>query len=194
MDMSEAAHRPLRYDEYLQIEQDTGIKHEYLDGRATAMAGGTSEHSHLAGQLLAHLVVALRGGPRRPFNSDFKMRVEATGLSTYPDLSVICGQIERPADDRNAALNPRVLVEVLSPSTERYDRGEKWAHYEMIPSLREYVLVSSDRERVEVFSRENGWVFRSYGPGERISLPSLGLEIPLDELYSGWTEVRDLRS
>ena len=106
-------------------------------------------------------------------------------------MSGICGPLQLDAEDRNAATNPTVMVEVLSKGTEAYDRGEKWSHYRKLPSLREYVLVSSQRIAVEVFRRgvDGEWIYNSYGPGERASLPSIELDLAVDAIYSGWAEL-----
>ena len=114
------------------------------------------------------------------------MRIPETGLSTYPDLSVVCGELETAPDDKDAITNPILLVEVLSDSTEAYDRGAKWAHYRRIPSLREYVLVSQGEPRVEVFRRiEAGrWELLEARPGETIELASLGVRLDVAAVYA----------
>lgn len=190
--MSEPAIRRHSYSDYLRAEQETGIKHEYLDGFFVAMAGGTPSHAQLGGEVHYLLRARLDGRPCRPFNSDLKIRIPESGLATYPDGSVICGSLDLDAEDRNAATNPTVLVEVLSKRTEAYDRGEKWRHYQKLSSLREYVLVSSQRIAVEVFRRVLGgeWIYVSYGPGEVVSVPSLELELAVDAIYSGWAELQ----
>ena len=189
--MAEPAIRHHSYQNYLRVEQETGIKHEYLDGYYVAMAGGTPSHAQLGGRINHFLTAGLEGRPCRPFNSDLKIRIPESGLATYPDASVICGGLQLDAEDRNAATNPTVLVEVLSKGTEAYDRGEKWSHYRRLPSLREYVLVSSQRIAVEVFRRglDGEWIYVCYGPGDQVSLPSLELVLAVDAIYSGWAEL-----
>lgn len=142
------------YAEYLTYERDSGLKHEYCDGEILAMAGGSRRHNALALRVGA----ALDAGRERgcvAFQSDQKVRVLATGRATYPDATVVCGTIEGdPADPQGATItNPTVLVEVLSASTEQEDRGGKWQHYQLIPSLQEYVLVSQAEARVECYRR-----------------------------------------
>ena len=140
----------MTYAEYLAAEAASDIRHEYLNGEVWAMAGGTPEHAALARRGACELRRLLRGKPCRAFSADLRVRIVDTGLSTYPDVSVVCGQLETAPDDKDAVTNPIVLVEVLSESTEGYDRGAKAAHYRRIPSLREYVLVSQAEPRIEV--------------------------------------------
>ena len=135
----------MTYAEYLAAEAVSEVRHEYLNGEVWAMAGGTPEHAALAAAMIRELGASLRGKPCRPFSSDLRVHIPDAGLSTYPDVSVVCGQLETAPDDKDAVTNPIVLVEVLSESTEGYDRGAKAAHYRRIPSLREYVLVVAGR-------------------------------------------------
>jgi Uma2 family endonuclease len=133
------------YAEYLGFETSSNVKHEFLDGQIYAMAGGTPEHAALAAAVITLLGPQLRGGECRPYNSDLRVRTP-TGLTTYPDVTVICGPRTIDALDPLAVTNPALIVEVLSRSTEEYDSGDKFEHYKTFPSLREYVLVSH-RER-----------------------------------------------
>ena len=187
--------REARYytvDEYLALEETAQEKHEYLDGRLYAMTGGTDIHAQLTAQVIILLGSLLRGRPCRMYSSDLMVRVEQTGLHTYPDASALCG--EPRLTGRQVAgkqslvlLNPTVLVEVLSPSTEAYDRGTKFWHYRQIPSLREYVLVAPDEMLVERFSRageEAEWGFAdARGPDGEIALPSLGAVLAVRDVY-----------
>ncbi|MBA3458260.1 MAG: Uma2 family endonuclease [Deltaproteobacteria bacterium] len=173
--------------DYLEVEELGAVRHEYSDGEIFAMAGGTPEHAALAAALLTTLGVQLRGRPCRPYSSDLRLRVPATGLATYPDAAVICGEPVRDSASPTHVTNPTILAEVLSPSTEAYDRGEKRQHYEQLDSLREYVLVAQERRAIDVYARaEDGgpWTHRAYGPGERVVLASLGLELEVDALYA----------
>lgn len=186
--MGDAAEHPwIDYETYLSIERETDRKHEWLDGRVYAMAGGTLEHSQLSTQLAAELLRLAAACGCRVFNSDAKVRVLATGLATYPDASVVCGEIERDPADRNAMVNPAVLVEVLSDGTEAYDRGEKFQHYRRVPSLRDVVFVSQHTPCVEVYSRDasDRWVLSTAGAGERVSLTALDGAIEVDRVYAG---------
>ncbi len=185
--MTEPA-RKLTYTfaEYLQQERAGDTKHEMINGEIFAMAGGTPEHAELAVKVAAALSVQLQGRCR-VFSADLLVRVLATGLATYPDLTVVCGKLERDPEDANVVVNPVVLVEVLSDGTERYDRGEKFAHYRRIPSLREYVLVSQHEPRIEVFRRnEDGksWTLHVAEASESVQLGSIGCELAVDEVYA----------
>jgi len=185
--MGDAAEQPwIDYETYLTVERETDQKHEWLDGRTYAMSGGTIEHGQLSTQMIGELLRLASACGCRVFNSDVKIRVRATGLATYPDASIVCGTIERDPDDRNAMTNPAVLVEVLSDGTEAYDRGEKFEHYRRIPSLRDFVLVSQHKPRVEVYSRDQGdrWVLTTAGVGERFSLTAVDGTIEVDRVYA----------
>jgi Uma2 family endonuclease len=142
------------YAEYLTYERDSGLKHEYEDGEIWGMAGGSRRHNALALRVGGAIDNARKPGCSA-FQSDQKVRVLATGKATYPDVTVVCGPIEGdPADPSGATItNPTLLVEVLSPSTEQDDRGNKWQHYQLIASLQEYVLVSQAERRVERYRR-----------------------------------------
>jgi Uma2 family endonuclease len=156
------------FAEYLAYEGDSGMKHEYVDGEILAMAGGSRRHNALASRISA----ALEGG-RKPgcvaFQSDQRIRIPATGKATYPDASMVCGQIVGdPADPSGITItNPVLLVEVLSPSTEQEDRGSKWQHYQQLESLQEYVLVGQGEPRVEHYRRlsSGAWEYREATEG-----------------------------
>lgn len=180
-----AEKQSLSYDAYLALEQETGLRHEYLRGEAWAMAGGTPQHSAVTSNLHGELYVALKGKPCRVYNGDLKTRIDATDLSTYPDLAVVCGELERSLRDRNAGTNPTVLFEVLSPSTEAWDRGGKFRHYRHLPSLRHYVLVSVTTQHVEVYSRdeEGRWLLRDAPAGGRVELSAIDVAFDVDALY-----------
>lgn len=186
--MGDAAEQSwIDYATYLDIEQRADRRHEWLDGAVYAMAGGTLEHGQLSASVIGELLARAAGCGCRVFSADAKVRVRATGLATYPDASVVCGPIERDPDDRNAMINPVVLVEVLSDGTEAYDRGEKFEHYRQLPSLRDYVLVSQRRPLVEVFSRDDRdrWVLTAVGAGERFTLTAMEGAIEVDRIYAG---------
>ncbi len=185
----EAAPAGLSYDAYLALERDTQQRYEWLDGQVYAMAGGTLPHAALSAAMLRELGNLAQGCGCVVFSSDAKVRVEATGLSTYPDGSVVCGPIETSPLDRNAMTNPTVLVEVLSDSTERYDRGEKWAHYRRIPGLRHFLLVSQYSPHIELYDRTgDSWLLRDGRPGDTLRLEALGGEgISVDRVYAGIT-------
>jgi Uma2 family endonuclease len=176
----------MTYAEYLTAEAASEIRHEFLNGDVWAMAGGTPEHAALAAALISQLAIALRGKPCRVFTSDLRVRIIATGLSTYPDVSVVCGSLETPPGDPDAIANPIVVAEVLSDATEAYDRGAKAAHYRRLLSLQEYVLVSQSEPLVEVYRRvEAGrWELIEGRPGDLVELRSLGINLDVASLYA----------
>ncbi len=175
----------MSYAEYAAAEEVSTIRHEFLNGSVFAMAGGTPEHGALAAAVMRELGLALRGKPCRVYSSDVRIRVLETNLSTYPDASVVCGQIETAPDDTNSVVNPTLLVEVLSDSTEAYDRGAKAAHYRRIPTLKEYVLIAQDEERIEVVRRneQGGWELYEARSGAQLRLESLGISLDVDAVY-----------
>ncbi|MFZ5893787.1 MAG: Uma2 family endonuclease [Myxococcota bacterium] len=175
----------LSYAEYLALEAKADQRHEFLDGQLFAMAGGTPEHGALAAAFILELGSALRGRPCRMFSSDVRVRIQPTGLATYPDASVVCGRLETDPIDRDAIVNPVLLVEILSDSTEGYDRGAKAAHYRRIPSLREYVLVSQREPLIEVYRRNEQGRFELFEArsGENIELASVGVSLSVDAVY-----------
>lgn len=189
--MVESGHRfrhRYTYEEYLAYERDSGLKHEYEDGEIVAMAGGSRRHNALAFRIAAALDAARARGCNG-FQSDQKVRVLATGKATYPDVTLVCGPIEGdPADPTGATItNPTVIVEVLSPSTEEEDRGNKWMHYQRIPSLQEYVLVNQMAQRIEVFRRlaDETWQYRDVTTG---TIELCGAVIELASLYADLPE------
>src|SRR5690606_11272365 len=144
------------YADYVAIEQTSSTKHEFYDGEIYAMAGGTEEHSALAAELLWHLRNAIGERPCRVHTSDLRVYVESVGLATFPDGSVICGPLEQHGPSpMSTALNPLVLVEVTSDSSEEYDTGFKLDAYRRIPSLRDYIVVSHRVRRIAVHHRES---------------------------------------
>jgi Uma2 family endonuclease len=179
-------HREYTIEEYVVHEEYANVKHEFLDGQIYLMAGGSPEHSSMAMRVGIALGVQLRGRRCNVYNSDARVRVVATGLDTYPDVSVVCGAEERDVEDRFALTNPVVLVEVLSPSTEAYDQGEKADHYRMIATLRELVLVSHREPLIEVIRRgEDGlWTHHAFVAGQAAELRSIGCALDVDEIYS----------
>jgi Uma2 family endonuclease len=156
------------YEEYLVYEQDSGMKHEYDGGEIIAMAGGSRRHNALASRISAALEIGSKPGCIA-FQSDQRIRILATGKATYPDASMVCGPIEGdPADPSGPTItNPKLIVEVLSPTTEQNDRGNKWQHYQRITSLQEYVLVSQSHPCIEYYHRlaTGGWEYHEVTEG-----------------------------
>jgi Uma2 family endonuclease len=175
----------MSYGEYVAAEGKSDQRHEFLKGEVFAMAGGTPEHGALAAAMIRELGVALRGRPCRVYSSDVRVRVESTGFTTYPDASVVCGRLETDTIDRDAVVNPVLVIEVLSESTEAYDRGAKAAHYRRIPSLREYVLLSQNEPFVEVYRRNEQGRFELIEArlGERCELASVGVTFDVEAVY-----------
>jgi Uma2 family endonuclease len=181
-----AARQRHSFAEYLAIEEMSPLRHEFCDGEVWAMAGGSPDHAAIAVNVASVLREQLRGRPCRVFGSDLRVRVLATGLSTYPDVTVVCSHLETdPEDPRgHTVVNPTLLVEVLSPSTEDYDRGEKLAHYKRIASLREVVLVAQDERRIVLWRREGErWTLETAHGDQVARLPGVGCSLPLAEIY-----------
>ena len=172
------------YVEYLAFEASSNVKHEFLAGQIYAMAGGTPEHAALAAAVIGLLFQALRGGRCRAYDADLRVRT-STGLATYPDVTVICGPRERDREDDQAVTNPTLIVEVLSRSTEEYDRGDKFEHYKNIRSLQQYVLVSYPEPHVEIWTRGQGdvWTPAHAGEGDVARLTAIGARLDVRELY-----------
>jgi Uma2 family endonuclease len=183
--MAEPAHSLVySFGDYVALEEYSNVRHEYRDGSILAMAGGSPEHAALIASISAVLVQALLGTSCAAHSSDLRIRVGRTGLATYPDASVVCAPRELDPEDRHTVLNPRVLVEITSPSSEAYDRGEKREHYQQIPSLEEYVVISHRERRIEVWAREgNGWRFTALVAGQRLRLASLEVDVEVDRVY-----------
>ena len=176
------------YQDYLTLEADSNVRHEYLEGEIYATAGGTLEHALLCSGVITELGVQLRGGPCRIATSDLRVRVLETGKATYPDATVICGDAELDPEDvqGQTVINPIALVEVTSKSTEDYDRGDKFElHYRRVPTLQEYVLVSHRERTIEIRRRtpDDEWIRSIAGSGESVCLESLSATLDVDALY-----------
>jgi Uma2 family endonuclease len=177
-------------EEYLRREREADRKHEYYHGEVFAMAGGSPDHSLIIANVSGELRARLKGGPCRVYESNLRVRIPRTTLYTYPDVTVICGERQfDPLDtQQETVLNPALVVEVLSRSTESWDRGGKFQNYREIESLREYVLVSGDKAVVETFRRQSDgtWVLHASAGREAVApVKSLGVELPLAEIYDG---------
>ena len=183
--MSAQARSKMTYAEYLVMEAAAEERHEFINGEAYAMSGGTLEHGALISAVTLRLGNALEGKPCRMHSESTRIRVEATGASFYPDLTVVCGPVQASAVDSRAIVNPVVLIEVLSETTEGHDRGAKAAHYRRIPTLKEYVLVSQDERRIEVqrLNEAGRWELNFFGPGEQVVLQSVGASFSVDAVY-----------
>lgn len=174
--------RYMTVDEWRKLEERSEIKHEYIDGHIYAMAGGSLDHSQIGVNVIVALRNALRRGLCRVYNSDAAVRLSAT-CYTYPDATVTCD--ERDHGRIREIRTPRVVIEVLSNTTEAYDRGEKFGYYRECPTVQEYVLVSTKRQLVEVYSRtQQGWTaYHVYGPEDEVVLTSIDVHFPVAMLY-----------
>jgi len=176
--------------QYVALEEECSIRHEYLDGEIYALAGGSPDHAALAAMIIRLLGAQL---PResRVFTSDLRIRIAATGLSTYPDVAVVCGRTQRASDDPLAVVNPVLPVEVTSDSTEDYDRGEKLRHYKHLPSVREILIVSHRAPHLTLHRREAGeWLTIQAGAHETIELCAVATRLLVDQVYQEGLEDR----
>jgi Uma2 family endonuclease len=173
--------------EYLALERVSDRRHEFVAGSIVAMAGARPPHNMLAANMTAALVTLTRRGPCVTMTSDQRVHVPATGLYAYPDVVLACGERKYDGNEPPSLLNPSLLVEVTSDSTEDYDRGTKFLHYQAIASLQEYVIVSHREARVDHSRRlENGqWLTTTSLGDARVELPLLGGSFELNDLYSG---------
>jgi Uma2 family endonuclease len=170
-------------EEYLQLEEKSEIKHEYRQGDVYAMAGASNVHVLIAGNLYALLRNHLRGRGCLPYISDTKVRIESINTYYYPDIAVTCDRRDR--EFSNFLRHPCLIVEVLSPTTEAFDRGDKFADYRHLESLQEYVLISQTRIQVDCFRRNDRgqWVLYPYHAGDTIHLSSVGFSCAIEDLY-----------
>ena len=179
----------LAYADYLALERSTALRYEWVDGVAYAMAGGSPAHSLLCSRILVELARILGEGPCNACTSDLKIRPRKIRFASYADVAVVCGEVETHEDDPNAILNPTVLVEVLSDSTESWDRTGKFKRYRKLETLRDYVLVSQHERSVEVYSRgaSGVWELREAGEGESAPLSAFPDGLDVDRVYRGVT-------
>jgi Uma2 family endonuclease len=183
--MSADAKPFLTEEQYLEIERNAETKSEFLNGEMFAMSGAQRAHNALVWNAIGLLFQRLKT-PCQGFPSDMRVHIPATGLYTYPDLVVACGELTFRDKHVDTLLNPTLIIEVLSRSTEAYDRGRKFEHYRTIPSLKEYLLIASDRVRVDLHARQpdDRWLQTSAGAiDDSIALTSVSCELPLQELY-----------
>lgn len=174
-------------EEYISIEKEMNTRYEYHAGRIFAIAGGTIEHGLISSNLMIGLGIGLRGagGSCRPINNDVKLHIIASNKYLYPDAMVICNDLEKSEDYEHALTNPTVTFEVLSESTEAYDRGDKFFFYKKIPSLLEYVLIEQHQPVIDVYTRKSElWrINRVQGLDEILHLSSIGIDLPLRDIY-----------
>ncbi len=174
----------LSHSEYLHLEEQSDLKHEYIDGEAYAMAGASDRHVTIAGNLFAVLRSHLRGSGCRVYMSDMKAKIETANRFFYPDVMVTCD--ERDKASKNYKGYPCLIVEVLSDSTEAFDRGDKFSDYQQLDSLQEYILISTNRQKVDRFWRNEAglWVLQPYSlPNSLVQIQSANLEIDFATVY-----------
>lgn len=186
--MSVVPKHKLTAQEYLAIERAAQFKSEFYDGEMFAMAGASIEHNRLRENFAIQLGMRLLKGPCESFSSDQRVRVKPSGLYTYPDIVVVCGPVEFDDERRDTITNPKILIEVLSPSTERYDRGVKFHHYKQIESLHEILLVSQSVIAVDQFVRmpDGSWRNTSWTQlTDTVRMSAIDATIPLSDIYRG---------
>jgi len=184
-------------DEYLEMENASSEKHEYYQGEIFAISGAKVPHNIIATNLVVALTIKLKGKSCRPFNSDQRIHVEANTLFTYPDISIICGDIITRNNDDYNVLNPTVLIEVLSRSTKNYDRGKKFKLYRDIPTLREYVLVDSESIHIEIFrlNANNHWELEEYNKdAQTVLIQAINTPLSIEEIYEGTELFKQIKS
>jgi len=170
---------PLSIDDYLDLEEGGEVRHEYINGVIYAMVGASARHNLISGSLFANLRAHLKGSPCRVFQSDMKVR--SGEVFYYPDVMVSCGALS--PEDRFVT-DPKLIIEVLSPSTESKDRLEKLVMYQNIPNLQEYVLVSQDKVSIEIYRRNDEvWNIVSFVPKDNLEFKSIGLSLPIETVY-----------
>lgn len=171
--------------EYLAWEREQPEKHEYFNGEVFAMAGGSPRHNALSGRMIQTLNAAL-AGRCIALTSDQRIAIESGERYVYPDVSVVCGSVELQENTRDVIVNPQIVVEVISSSTEQHDRGLKWTGYQTIRSLTDYLLVWQSEARIEHFRRETAgrWSYRAFGPGEQVTLSNTAV-IDVDAIFAG---------
>lgn len=183
--------------EYLALELAATEKHEYYNGEIFAMSGGKIQHNIVGKNILSSLDRLLDGMPCQPFNSETRIHIERNTLFTYPDISVICGEVQTLNDDDMNVLNPAAIVEVLSPSTRAYDRGDKFRLYRDIPTLNTYVLADPDIIHIEVHTSDNAgaWQATTFTEiNDIIVLPYLGISLPVAAVYKNTKALASLKS
>jgi Uma2 family endonuclease len=185
--IAEYANQKISIEEYLTFERGSHEKHEYFKGEVFAMSGAGPRHNIIFSNLFGEIVIKLKGKSCRPFGSDMRLHIPQSTLFTYPDISIYCGELNDDLEDDNA-INPTVLIEILSPSTRDYDRGGKFKLYREIPTLKEYVLVDTESILVEVFRvNETGhWELEEYkSPEQTLQFTSLSISVALKDIYQG---------
>jgi Uma2 family endonuclease len=184
--MSAVPEQYLTLDEYAALEESSGIKHEFFEGIAYAMSGASPAHNLIAINVASSIRPQLRGKPCQMYSSDQRFKVEATGLFAYPDASVVCGPVQFADAPKHTMINPTLLFEILSPSTESYDRWKKFQHYRKIDSLCAYLLIGQDSMHVELYTRQeqNYWLLAEFTEQDAmVPLDAIGCSISMIDIY-----------
>jgi Uma2 family endonuclease len=178
----------LTADEYLQFEKEAKEKHEFFRGEIFAMAGAGLRHNQIFKNLYVELGSVLKGKPCQPYGSDLRIHIPQNTLYTYPDISIICKDIVSSSDETESVIEPVIIIEILSESTQNYDRGAKFKLYRDIPTLKEYIMVDSESITVECFrlNHNNHWELEEYkSPDQTLAIPTLAINISLSQIYEG---------
>lgn len=182
--MGHPAEKRVSYAEYVALAEASDVKLEFIQGTIVATSGGTIAHARLCAAVIAALSQGLRGRPCVVLSADARIRIRAADRATYPDVSVACGKVEHDPDDPLSLVNPTVLVEVTSPSSEKDDRTDKFFDYRRLTSLKEYVVVDQRRKCIEVYRRDGRrWIMEEFGAGEAARLESLDVALDVDGIY-----------
>lgn len=186
--MAAAPRRQISRQEYLTLERQGTGKHEYIDGEIVAMVGASFRHNLIQTRMLAALYTRLRGGPCEALPSDLRVAIPALGIYTYPDITVVCGEPRLEDNEHDTLLNPSLIAEILSPSTEGYDRGLKFQRYRLIPTLQEYVLIAQERPTIEHYQRtsDERWILSTYTTlNAALPLRAGDCALALSDIYAG---------
>lgn len=182
--MTALPNRPhMSVEEYFQLERSNSeTRYEYLDGLVTMLAGGTADHSTISVNIMSILHRLLRASPCRVYNSDLRVRLSETRY-VYPDISISCHEQDRGRID--TVRFPRLIIEVLSPSTKEYDRGTKFTYYRECPTVQEYVLIDTQRPLIEIYRKQtsNLWTLHLFGEDDEIEFASLNIHFPIASVY-----------
>lgn len=193
--MENSARKLYTEKEYLELERKAEFKSEYFAGEIFMMAGSKERHNIIIWNILSGLHLAFKNKPCKAYPSDMRVRVAENGLYTYPDISIVCDKAEFLDENTDTLLNPIVLVEVISESTESYDRGKKFEFYRKIPSLREYVLVSTSHKKIEKFKRDQtNWILTESEEGKPFTIESIQCLLNLEDVYDKveWNEIKKI--
>lgn len=175
-------------EEYLQMERASNVKHEYYQGEIFAMAGAGRRHNIIFSNTFGELCIQLKGNPCRPFGSDMRMHIPENTLFTYPDISIYCGDATTIDQEEDTVIQPTIIIEILSKSTRDYDRGTKFKLYRDIPTLKEYMLIDTEKIGIEVFriNAHNNWVLQEYKTLQlTVQLPTVGVSFLIQDIYKG---------